>query len=327
MLFSCTLLTGTTLIFFAPNWFTAWIGLEINLYSFIPIMINSSTTQQKEASMKYFLAQAVGSGLLLIGTLALTSFNSATLMILMALLLKAGVAPFHFWFPSVMSALPWASCILLSTTQKLGPALLIIQMFTPSALILMIISSLSALVGGIGGLNQSQTRAIIAYSSIGHMGWVFGVSIINTPLSKLMLLNYMTTVTSIIILLMMSTSKSSNQPMIPSDLSPLIKTMLVFLFMSLGGLPPFFGFFPKLFIIMELMTNNFIKLSLFLILGSMLNLYYYMKIMYTSFFSMPLKTSMFAKPLMKTTMFITLLMLSSAVIQLSLLITFPWLSS
>lgn len=89
-----------------------WIGLEVNLLSFIPLLAQLDKHQETEAIVKYFLAQAVGSIMLLLGGLLSMSYyglvlgyNIFRVVILAGLLIKMGAAPFHFWFPRVIASL------------------------------------------------------------------------------------------------------------------------------------------------------------------------------------------------------------------------------
>uniref|UniRef100_A0AB38ZG14 NADH-ubiquinone oxidoreductase chain 2 n=1 Tax=Lumbriclymenella robusta TaxID=3138170 RepID=A0AB38ZG14_9ANNE len=323
-LFICTLIMGTFMAIFANNWLTVWIGLEINLYSFLPLMSGSSNSQQKEGMMKYFLVQSVGSGILWLGIFSSLGSNLGSFIILTALLLKAGVAPFHFWFPGVMCSMPWAGCLLLTTTQKIPPILLISEMYNPTMTSLWGICALTALVGGIGGLNQTQLRAILAYSSIGHMGWIIAASLMSTMVSKLMLMAYMVSVSSIIGMMMIVQITMNSEMSMYSSTTPAYKITMCFLLLSLGGLPPLFGFFPKLMVLMELSEGNFIKLSLCLIMGSVLNLYYYLKILYGSFFSTFNKTLLKNK-MMKPHYKLMTWMLFIFSLILSMIFVLPWL--
>lgn len=147
------------------------MGLELNLLSFIPLISAKNNQYSSEAALKYFLIQALGSSVIILAaSFALTAAGSAKVLMAVALLLKSGAAPFHFWFPRVIEGLQWPSAIILITIQKIAPMSLlsyltlehIFPVFWAAILI-------SAVVGAIGGLNQTLLRKIIAYSSINHM--------------------------------------------------------------------------------------------------------------------------------------------------------------
>jgi NADH:ubiquinone oxidoreductase subunit 2 (subunit N) len=98
------------------------MGLELNLISFVPLLAYSNKFNEAEASIKYFLAQALGSGLILLGSLRFfisphMLFNPDFLNILLfiGLITKLGLPPCHFWFPSVISLISWPMCIVLTT--------------------------------------------------------------------------------------------------------------------------------------------------------------------------------------------------------------------
>lgn len=91
------------------------------------------------------------------------------------LCVKLGLFPFHYWLPRVMAGLPWVSCLLLATWQKFAPLFLMLCLLELSrsyliACVVCFIGMGSSLVGGLGGMNQTQIRALLAYSSIGHLG-------------------------------------------------------------------------------------------------------------------------------------------------------------
>jgi len=106
LLFMTSLLTGTFVAVSASSWFTAWLGLELNLLSFIPLISSKSNLYSSEAALKYFLIQALGSALILAAAPGfLLNLIEPQVIILSALLLKIGAAPVHFWFPSVIQGI------------------------------------------------------------------------------------------------------------------------------------------------------------------------------------------------------------------------------
>uniref|UniRef100_UPI0030E5E1B3 NADH dehydrogenase subunit 2 n=1 Tax=Pilargis wolfi TaxID=3023926 RepID=UPI0030E5E1B3 len=294
-LFTSTLILGTIMSLSSNQWIYIWMGLEINLLSFIPIMISSSTNQETEGAIKYFLAQAMGSSMLLLGAINLlfspllfTGQKTSCLFILLGLMTKLGMAPCHFWFPSVMSSLPWLSCLILSTWQKIIPMLIIIFILSPlNNQAFMAPAALSGLVGGLGGLNQTQLRPLLAYSSIGHMGWMYAVSSLSSTTSITYLIVYMLIIASIMYIMIKLPSKSVKQLNSMTSLPTLILTPLMLTLLSLGGLPPLTGFFPKWISMECLMSNNAWLIAMILVIGSLMNLYYYLNV----FFSMYLKSS------------------------------------
>nr|YP_009244871.1 NADH dehydrogenase subunit 2 [Amynthas hupeiensis]AMO26956.1 NADH dehydrogenase subunit 2 [Amynthas hupeiensis]BDQ43719.1 NADH dehydrogenase subunit 2 [Amynthas hupeiensis]BDQ43732.1 NADH dehydrogenase subunit 2 [Amynthas hupeiensis] len=279
-----TMITSTLMALSSTNWVFLWASMELNLLSFIPILMMSKLNQEVEASIKYFLAQALGSALLLTSSIMMWSpysiLPSLMPMILMiSVLLKLGSAPCHFWYPSVMSSISWISCTILSSWQKLAP-LAILVFFTSqmSKSLIMLMAGLNAMLGGIMGMNQSQLRTIMAYSSIGHLGWMLSFMLLDKPMMSML---YFTIYCSLIIPLFMffnimnfTTSKQlSKITMISPSSQMFISTLLI----SLAGLPPLTGFMPKMLAIMMLANYN-TPLIIILILGSLMNLFFYLNI-------------------------------------------------
>uniref|UniRef100_A0AAU7YNP6 NADH-ubiquinone oxidoreductase chain 2 n=1 Tax=Amynthas bubonis TaxID=3229772 RepID=A0AAU7YNP6_9ANNE len=288
-----TLVTSTMMALSSTNWMFLWASMELNLLSFIPILMSSKSNQEIEGSIKYFLAQALGSALLLTSSIMMWSPYSIwpsmmPIMLMMSVLLKLGSAPCHFWYPSVMSSVSWVSCTILSSWQKLAP-LTILVFFTSqlSKSIIPLMAGLNALLGGIMGMNQSQLRTIMAYSSIGHLGWMLSFMLLNKPIMSML---YFTIYCSLIIPLfmllnsmnMMTTKQISKTTMI----SPTNQLLISILLISLAGLPPLTGFMPKLLAITMLTSFN-APLIIILILGSLMNLFFYLNIIINLMMSTP----------------------------------------
>nr|YP_008238993.1 NADH dehydrogenase subunit 2 [Palinurellus wieneckii]AGN95864.1 NADH dehydrogenase subunit 2 [Palinurellus wieneckii] len=279
VLFLFLLTMGIVVAVSAPSWFTAWIGLELNLMSFIPLIIEKQNQYPSEAALKYFLVQALGSALVILGaslslTTALFSF-----MMLMALLLKLGAAPFHFWFPAIMEGLNWPQVIVLMTIQKVAPMLLISHMMTSQSLLIITCSAmLSAVVGSLGGLNQTSLRKILAFSSINHIGWMLAAMSLGEPSWMMYFGFYVVISTSVAMLFNNQQCFHFNQLMMqkpPWNYTPMISS---FSLLSLGGLPPFSGFIPK-WILIESLSNSKLYLLLFvLIISTLITLYYYIRL-------------------------------------------------
>nr|YP_010838230.1 NADH dehydrogenase subunit 2 [Clavisyllis tenjini]WGF21039.1 NADH dehydrogenase subunit 2 [Clavisyllis tenjini] len=289
ILFFWMLLLSLLISLNSNNWLFLWVGLEMNLLSFIPLASNSSSNLETEGAIKYFLTQAIGSGILIICILMKmlpfdpsTLKNLTTLFILFSLLMKTGMAPCHFWFPQVMSSLSWVNCLILSSLQKMNPLFIIIMILTSWEKSLIIpITIMNSLVGGIGGINQTQMRPILAYSSIGHMSWIVSASPFSFFLSFVYFMFYILITMSLILIMYKLKKMSTNEFNITFQL-PLFLSLILFINMlSLAGLPPLLGFMPK-WIVMSILSLHFPLLLIPLILGSLINLFYYLMI----FFSM-----------------------------------------
>nr|UBU97881.1 NADH dehydrogenase subunit 2 [Myrmecophilus kubotai] len=281
--FIITLMVSMLMTITANSWFTAWIGLEINMMSMIPLFILSKGQETPEPAIKYFLVQALGSSsmMFVILLMKMQSFNNLTaiqLMLSSSLLLKSGVSPLHFWFPSVIEDSSWMACTLLMTVQKVAPITLLASTL-PSTLVLML-AILSVMIGSLGGLNQTILKKVLAYSSISHLGWILMSLHLNNYLFMLYNLSYWILVLSIIFPLKEFNVNNSNQ-VINLNTSISMKVVFLFNFMSMGGLPPLMGFLPKLMVVQGMIQNGMLLLASLMIIMTLLTLFYYIKTVMT----------------------------------------------
>ena len=281
-LFSTSIILSTLIAISSSQWIILWLALELNLFSFLPIISISNINQETEARIKYFLVQAVGSGILLTFIFFQPYFYNyniiylSRIFILLRIFLKLGLAPLHFWFPPIISSLNWILALILSTWQKIIPfIILLFSNITKSLFILIIISALRTIIGGWGGLNQTQLRPLLAYSSIGHLGWIIAALSISISISIIY---------SSIILYFWKYRINNTRFFLNWNYNIFIPLILILSLLSLRGLPPFIGFIPKWIVIISLPIKYFLIL-LMLILGSLLNLFYYINIINNIFFS------------------------------------------
>nr|YP_009159616.1 NADH dehydrogenase subunit 2 [Metanephrops thomsoni]AKQ49250.1 NADH dehydrogenase subunit 2 [Metanephrops thomsoni] len=281
LMFFSSLSTGMILSISSPTWFGAWAGLELNLMSFIPLIITKNNQYSSEAALKYFLIQALGSALIVFAaSTLLVSFNFSHLFLTIALLLKLGAAPFHFWFPQVMEGMNWIQAITLMTIQKIAPMLLISYLsysFISSTIIFYSII-LSAIVGAIGGINQMLLRKIMAFSSINHMAWMLSAISISESMWMMYFLFYAIMSSSIALIFHFQQIYQFSQ-ITSNNASPLSNKILMFMsLLSLGGLPPFSGFIPKWMLIQEMTSTHYFPTLFILLSSTLISLYYYLRI-------------------------------------------------
>ena len=269
------------------NWLFTWLALEINIIRFIPLIISSFSNQETESTIKYFLIQALGSRLLLIFSItlfySLVSSLTSSLLLIIRLIIKLGAAPFHPWFPQVMAGASWSTCFLLSTWQKLGPLFLLCFIFQYSY-ILFLFSPLTALVGGISGLNQSKLRCLIAYSSLVHLGWIIALSYVGHPLLTILYFIIYVVVASPLFISFYYTGLSFiSFSSSAFAMSPLFIRIISILLLSLRGIPPLTGFIPK-WISISVLWQSPSTLSI-LIISSLIRTFYYLRLMFSALLS------------------------------------------
>nr|YP_010454112.1 NADH dehydrogenase subunit 2 [Inioteuthis japonica]QXJ42102.1 NADH dehydrogenase subunit 2 [Inioteuthis japonica] len=280
-LFILIMVFGTLFSLSSSHWLTMWMGLELNLMSFLPLMNIKGKMLEAEASMKYFIIQSMGSSMLIFSSIIMyiynlswySMFNSMmSALILTSLILKLGGAPMHFWLPSISKQMPWMILFLLLTWQKLAP-LFMLSLMNSNLMLIMLISLLSTLIGSIMAINQTNLQLIITYSSISHLGWMMVMILINNSLTLFYFINYI--IISIPLMHLMS-SELGNHLFSLSQKNNVNNLIIISLILSLAGLPPLLGFMSKLIILISLINMNLLMLSLLMLLGTLISLYFYL---------------------------------------------------
>nr|ACD42819.1 NADH dehydrogenase subunit 2 [Callisaurus draconoides crinitus] len=326
-----SLATGTVIAASSHHWLMAWIGLEMNTLAIIPMISKKHHPRATEAATKYFLTQAAASATLLFastinawqtGTWDIINMTNPTANILltMSIAMKLGLAPTHFWLPEVLQGSTMKMALIIATWQKLAPmALILITSNNLSTTTLLTMGMISALLGGWAGLNQTQTRKIMAYSSIAHLGWMAAII---TIMPKIMVLNltlYLLMTTSMFYTLILLNTKNIKDMATSSTTSLATSTTAMLVLLSLGGLPPLTGFMPKWLILEELTTQNLTTTATVMALSALLSLFFYLRLSYSTTITLAPNTTMTQhkwrfKPINKTlpftlTMPMSLLML------------------
>nr|YP_009743797.1 NADH dehydrogenase subunit 2 [Ambulyx dohertyi]QIE12558.1 NADH dehydrogenase subunit 2 [Ambulyx dohertyi] len=287
MFFLFFLFFSTMISISANSWFGCWIGLEINLLSFIPLISNSNNLLSSEASLKYFLTQSIASMnflfSILIKMILMKNFEMnifSSIMINSSLLMKMGSAPFHFWFPNISEGLSWFNNFILMTWQKITPMILLSYYFNMNFLYYII--TLNVMIGALGGMNQTSLRKMMAFSSINNLGWMMFSIMISENLWMFYFFMYSFLISIMFFSFFIFNMFFINQ-LFNNNMNFMIKLNLLINFLSLGGLPPFIGFLPKWIIINFLMINKFYLLTLIMVMSSLIVIYFYIRIIYSCF--------------------------------------------
>nr|AFE62801.1 NADH dehydrogenase subunit 2 [Acheilognathus signifer] len=284
---------GTSLTFASSHWLLAWMGLEINTLAIIPLMAQHHHPRAVEATTKYFLAQATAAAMILFagttnawitGTWEMADMSNplASTMVIIALALKIGLAPMHLWMPEVLQGLDLTTGLILSTWQKLAPLALIMQTAQSiSPALLTTLGLLSTLVGGWGGLNQTQLRKILAYSSIAHMGWMIIILQYAPQLTLLALLTYIFMTSAAFLTLKTLTTTKINTLATAWSKNPALSATAALVLLSLAGLPALTGFMPKWLILQELTKQDLPTIATVMALAALLGLYFCLRLCYS----------------------------------------------
>nr|AQU13969.1 NADH dehydrogenase subunit 2 [Charadrius placidus]QOL12100.1 NADH dehydrogenase subunit 2 [Charadrius alexandrinus] len=298
-----SLLLGTTITISSNHWMMAWTGLEINTLAIIPLISKSHHPRAIEASIKYFLVQAAASALVLFASMtnawstgqwdiSQLTHPTACLLLTTAIAMKLGLVPFHFWFPEVLQGSPLTTALLLSTMMKFPPiTLFFLTSHSLNSTLLATLAIASAALGGWMGLNQTQIRKILAFSSISHLGWMTIIIIYNPKLTLMTFYLYsLMTATVFLTLNTIKTTKMSTM-MTSWTKTPMLNATLMLTLLSLAGLPPLTGFLPKWLIIQELTKQEMTTTATIITMLSLLGLFFYLRLAYYSTITLPPNTT------------------------------------
>nr|AAR18879.1 NADH dehydrogenase subunit 2 [Crenadactylus ocellatus]AFQ41924.1 NADH dehydrogenase subunit 2 [Crenadactylus ocellatus]ANC96266.1 NADH dehydrogenase subunit 2 [Crenadactylus ocellatus] len=329
MLLTSCMILGTIITLSSSHWLLAWAGLEMNTLAIIPMISKQHHPRATEAATKYFLTQATASAMILFASsmnawktgqwdISQLSTTNPTMMLTLALATKLGLGPIHFWLPEVLQGSTLFIAMIISTWQKLAPmALLLMTMNSLNQQVLMTLGLMSAFLGGWLGLNQTQTRKIMAFSSIAHMGWLFMALTTSPNLTILTLITYIIMTTAMFTTLLMTTSKTLMDLGTTPLQSPTLLTFSMLILMSLGGLPPLTGFVPKWLILTELTTMNLPLISTLMAMSTLPSLFFYLRMSHMTTLTLTPKTSTMlykwrfkpqSNPLIPTTILATMLL-------------------
>nr|AAF03006.1 NADH dehydrogenase subunit II [Neofundulus sp. Paraguay] len=300
ILMAFSLCLGTLITLSSSHWLLAWMGLEINTFAIIPLMAQNQSPRAMEAATKYFIVQVTAATLLLfasisnawlIGQWSMQQMNHplSLIMLYSAMALKLGLAPVHAWLPEVMQGLNFPTGLLLSTWQKLAPLSIMMQLpnNNPSSTTLILMALLSILVGGWGGLNQTQLRKILGYSSIAHLGWMFLVLQYLPALTFMAFLLYVVLTFSTFLVFWYNKTSTINALSTSWMKMPTMSAISPLILLSLGGFPPLTGFLPKWMILSELTKQDLIFVATMAALSTLLSLYFYLRLSYAMALTTP----------------------------------------
>nr|ACN77862.1 NADH dehydrogenase subunit 2 [Leptotila cassinii]ACN77863.1 NADH dehydrogenase subunit 2 [Leptotila cassinii]ACN77865.1 NADH dehydrogenase subunit 2 [Leptotila cassinii]ACN77866.1 NADH dehydrogenase subunit 2 [Leptotila cassinii]ACN77868.1 NADH dehydrogenase subunit 2 [Leptotila cassinii] len=327
-----SLLLGTTITISSNHWVMAWTGLEINTLAIIPLISKPHHPRAIEATVKYFLVQATASALLLFSSMSnawvtgqwdITQLTHPTscLLLTIAIAMKLGLVPFHFWFPEVLQGSSLITALLLSTVMKFPPiTILFLTSHSLNPTLLTTLAITSAALGGWMGLNQTQIRKVLAFSSISHMGWMAVIIIYNPSLTLMTFYLYTLMTTTVFLTFNTTKALKLTTMMISWTKTPMLNATLMLTLLSLAGLPPLTGFLPKWLIIQELTKQGMTVTATTMAMLSLLGLFFYLRLAYYSTITLPPNTVNHMKQwyMNKTTNTLTALLASLTILLLPL---------
>jgi len=316
---------GMFVMISAYNLITMYLGLEImSLALYAMIAMRKDNRQALEAAMKYFVLGALATGMLLYGFSMLygatgtiqfdtmvqiiesgkadsTVLAFGLVFVVIGLAFKLGAVPFHMWVPDVYHGAPSAMTLYLGTAPKIAAFAMTYRILVDALpglvedwqLLLIILSVLSLLVGSIVAIAQDNLKRMLAYSGIGHVGFILLGIIAATPdgYSSAMFYTIVYSVTGVagfgMIVAFSRIGKEFDQIADFKGLNaqnPWLAFMFVFVLFSMAGIPPFVGFYAKILVLEEVLKAGFVWLAVFAVITAVISTYYYLKVIKAMYF-------------------------------------------
>ncbi|WP_111561292.1 NADH-quinone oxidoreductase subunit NuoN [Rhizobium sp.] len=314
----CTL--GILLMISANDLISLYLGLELqSLAIYVIAAINRDSVKSTEAGLKYFVLGALSSGMLLYGMSLVYGFTGHThfadiaqaltvdgarslglifglVFILAGIAFKISAVPFHMWTPDVYEGAPTPVTAFLASAPKIAAMAMmtriVITAFQPVMAdwqqVVVFISIASMLLGSFAAIGQKNIKRLMAYSSIGHMGYALvGLAAgSQTGVSGVMLymLIYMVMTLGSFAIIMSMRRKDGTVVENVADLAglsttnPMMATVLTILMFSLAGIPPLAGFFGKYFVFVAAIEAKLYALAIIGVLASVVGAYYYLRV-------------------------------------------------
>jgi len=302
-----------------------YIGLELQSLSlYVLAAFNRNQTKSSEAGLKYFILSALSSGLLLYGCSLIYGFSGSTnfylisenilsseygnvfgiVFILVGLAFKIAVVPFHMWAPDVYEGSPTSVTLFFAVVPKIAALTVFIRfLYVPFVnlidqwqMIIIFLSLASMIFGAVSAIGQKNLKRLIAYSSIGHMGYALAGLAVGTnsgiQSSIIYISIYLIMNLGIFCCLFMMKRKDKFFDNL-EDLAglsknhPIISLSLLILLFSLAGIPPMAGFFAKFYIFMSVIEQSMYFLAIVGLLSTVISAFYYLRIIKIIYFDPP----------------------------------------
>nr|YP_010726204.1 NADH dehydrogenase subunit 2 [Neodiprion huizeensis]WDY84640.1 NADH dehydrogenase subunit 2 [Neodiprion huizeensis] len=267
----------------SSSWLGVWLGMEMNLLFFIPLLMNNvKMSKYINSSMMYYIIQVGSSSMMLMIilmmkiNLILMEVNLMVVLLQISLIFKLGASPFHWWLVKIMNSISWLNLFILSTLQKVGPLFLLVNLNV--SFLVYFSMMLSGLFGSFLGFNQVSLKLIMGYSSVNHMSWMFMSLMIDSYILLIYMMIYFLNNLIICMFFYYFNLNYLNQVYMMNNLSYFMKLLLLMMFLSMAGIPPMIGFLPKFFVFMLMIKNLFYIECLIFIFYTLVVLFYYMNL-------------------------------------------------
>ncbi|MBX7200041.1 MAG: NADH-quinone oxidoreductase subunit NuoN [Rhodospirillaceae bacterium] len=315
---------GMMMMISANDLISLYVGLELQSLSlYVLAAFRRDNARSTEAGVKYFVLGALASGLLLYGSSLVYGFGGTTtfdglataiksgpssvgvivgvVFVISGLAFKVSAAPFHMWTPDVYEGAPTPITAFFSVAPKVAALCLFLRVlvgpFAPMIeqwqQVIVLISILSMLWGSVAAITQKNIKRLMAYSSIGHVGYaLIGLAVGNEEgarglLFYLLIYVLMNVGTFAVILSMRVKGRYVEDITDLAGLAkhnPLMAAALAALMFSMAGIPPLAGFLGKYFIFVAAVNAGFVPLAIIGLLASVIGAFYYIRIIKLAYF-------------------------------------------
>lgn len=317
---------GMMLMISANDMLALYMGLELqSLALYVVAAINRDSVRSTEAGLKYFVLGALSSGMLLYGISLVYGFTGHTgfeqiaeavsgerqlglifglVFILAGLAFKISAVPFHMWTPDVYEGAPTPVTAFFAAAPKMAAMALLVRVvvdaFEPALAdwqqIIVFVSIASMVLGAFAAIGQRNIKRLMAYSSIGHMGYALvGLSAGTLDGVKgvaIYMLIYLVMTLGTFAFILAMRRKDGNVEQIDdlaglSSTNPVMATILTILMFSLAGIPPLAGFWAKWYVFLAAIEADLFTLAVIGVLASVVGAYYYLRIIKIMWFDEP----------------------------------------
>jgi len=318
---------GMLIMVSANDMMTLYLGLELqSLALYVVAAVNRDSVKATEAGLKYFVLGALSSGMLLYGISLVYGYTGNTgfaeiaaalgqgerqlglvfglVFVLAGLAFKISAVPFHMWTPDVYEGAPTPVTAFFAAAPKMAAMALIVRVvvgpFEPVAAdwqqIVVFISIASMLLGAFAAIGQKNIKRLMAYSSIGHMGFALVGLAANTQTGvrgvAIYMLIYLVMTLGTFAFILAMRRKDGNVEQIDdlaglAQTNPMMATIMTIMMFSLAGIPPLAGFWAKWYVFLAAIEANLLALAIIGVLASVVGAYYYLRIIKIMWFDEP----------------------------------------
>ncbi|MBP7710280.1 MAG: NADH-quinone oxidoreductase subunit N [Rickettsiales bacterium] len=331
--------TGGMVLISANDFLTFYLGLELQALSlYLLAALNRTSAKSSEAGMKYFILGCLASGLLLFGISLIYGFSGTTnfsalmdlyhqanvkpeipvavmfgfILVITAMFFKISAAPFHMWSPDVYEGSATISTTFFATVAKFTAVIALLRLFSSLMIgwhgidkVLIFAAVASLAVGSFGAIFQKNLKRLLAYSSIGHVGFILlGMMVLSkegfTACMLYMLIYAVISLGAFGFLNLIISAKTDKESDEENDkifeisalaglakTNPLMAFSLAVLMFSSAGIPPLAGFFSKFFILTAILQHGYLITAIVAVLFSVVSAYYYLRIVKIMYFDEP----------------------------------------